>query len=259
MDPDTDPKFNSPFLDPIFDTYSTCLSQALTLSVVSSHFRHVAFCTPDLWKRVPINAGGKIDRVSAAVQHCMLLAPYVKASVREGGLDGEAAFSVIETLLTPEMAQKVMALDLRCSTNPTLWLNKLQVSSFPILDCLIIETGVYGMCREVSIFDIGALNSVTKLILKAPQLGLPVGIPSCVQVLSLNEVPQEVQISILYQCPNLVECFSWYADSYPDSTGFANPLTLKNLKRLNWRTDRGLEITSSVENLQLPALQILVL
>jgi hypothetical protein len=233
MDPDTDPKFDSPFLDPIFDTYSTCLSQALTLSVVSSHFRHVAFCTPDLWKRVPIIAGGKINRVSAAVQHCMLLAPYVKASVREGGLDGEAAFSVIETLLTPEMAQKLMALDLRCSTNPTLWLNKLQVSSFPILECLIIETGVYGMCREVSTFDFGVLNSVTKLILKAPQLGLPVGIPSCVQVLSLNEVPQEVQISILYQCPNLVECFSWYADSYPDSTGFANPLTLKNLKRLN--------------------------
>jgi hypothetical protein len=256
MDPDTDPIFATAELDPQFDTYSACISQALALSAVSTHFRHVAFYTPDLWMRIPMDVTeGKIDRVLSLLQHCIVLAPHVKISIRDGALDEEAAFSVIEALLTPEVTHKVKALELIYYTQVYLWLKKLQASSFPILDCLIISTRPYGMIMGSCYFDLGALNSVTKLCINAPHLQLPIVIPPSVQVLSLYDVRKKVQISILYQCPNLVRCLLWYGDSHPDdSIQFANPLTLEYLQRLRCETG-GLHTISSVQNLRLPSLQ----
>jgi hypothetical protein len=155
------------------------------------------------------------------------------------------------------VTHKVKVLDLRCLAHVSLWLKKLQASSFPILDCLLVSTGAYRSVTGSLGFDLGTLKSVTRLYIDAPNLELPVIVPPFIRTLGLSEVPQKVQISILYQCPNLVNCFSWHDDRRPDSTQFVNPLTLPHLQCLRWRTHCGLETISSVQNLRLPSLQIL--
>jgi hypothetical protein len=259
-----DPGTNSLLAD--IQTYSKCLRQSLILSSVSTHLRQVALGTPELWKRIPLKIFKitLIDRFTSLLGHCTALSPYVGVSVWEVLNEAEAP-RVVETLLTPDIARKIRAFELKhFQDTANIWIKKLQVSS-PMLNTFSItrESPAFKEADdETSLsFDLGSLDTVTRVVIRGPYLVPPINLPPSVQVLRLYNVPKVVQLSLIYQCPNLIECLAnsdedIYADIITPSP-FPDPLALNYLKRLTWPINCGLDTIRFVQNFQLPSLEYL--
>ncbi|EKM75962.1 hypothetical protein AGABI1DRAFT_131682 [Agaricus bisporus var. burnettii JB137-S8] len=95
------------------------LRRALVLSSASSHFRHVAFDTPELWNKIPLykDEGKAIGKVSSLLQHCIARAPNATISVSDKYSDGGGGDlrSAIEILFASDTTRKVKALELYSS------------------------------------------------------------------------------------------------------------------------------------------------
>jgi hypothetical protein len=246
------------FLGP--DPYRLCLRQALVLSSVTTHFRYVAFSTPELWKKIPLalhrtgpEATGK---ASALLQHCTALASNVDVSISDKLKLKRPVRSAIGVLLTPDTVRKIKAFRLYSSHAPKLWIDKLKASSFPMLDTLTLDCQPW---KNVAL-DLGTLNNVTRLVIQNAA-GSTVSsfiIPLSIRHLEIIDVPQQFFVSLLYHCPNLVECISTINYRYLlDGTKFAKPLTLNHLKRLTLDVMILLETGSSAQHFHLPSLEYL--
>lgn len=110
-------------------------------------------------------------------------------------------------------------------------------------------------------FDLSALYTLTRVVVTGTYLALPIILPPSLQVLHLYNVPKAVQLSLVYQCLNLIECLAHNdQDVYTDiatPSPFNRPLTLNHLERLTWAINRGLDTIQSVQNLQLASLAFL--
>jgi hypothetical protein len=184
--------------------YQKCLRQALVLTSVSSPFRYAAFATHDLWMRVPlvIASPEDVEKASSLLRLCTTLAHCVQIFVNETLTDHESARSAIDILLTPDTTLKVKAFHLYESYNSTdLWLSKFQGPSFPILTILNVRAGQMGAITS----DLTTLTSLTQL--RMDSCYSPVIVPPSVQYLASINVSQHSFISLLYQYPNLIECY----------------------------------------------------
>jgi hypothetical protein len=232
--------------------YRECLRLAFVLSSVSTYFRDVALCSPELWKRIPLNIinGEAIGKVSSLLQYCMALAPCVSVSISDA-LEREEACSAAETLFTSDMTRKIKAVELTSPERLDLWITKLKGSSFPMLDTLDI------FCEDVSL-DLRTLNTVTQLRIHELYSDYPITMPPYVRYLDLVSVRPKAIVSILYQCPNLEECFAFeHLFSGDDFAEFNEPLTLGHLKRLTLCFVTVTATSSSAQNLRLPILEYL--
>jgi hypothetical protein len=243
-----------------FNWYEKCRRQAFVLGSVSSHFRHVAFGTPELWKRIPllITNGEAIGKASSLLQHCITLAPSVSISVA-GTLDEEETCSAIDILLTPDTMRKVKSFELYESIHRSdLWIDKFNGSCVPMLDTLRMACD-----QQAFTFDLGMLTTVTRLRIHACYLDLSTILPPSVQYLSISDLPQQMLVSLLYQCPNLVECTIDVNTNIHNGLGadtqFTKPLTFAHLKHLTSTNINAIMMNSSVENLRLPSLEFLEL
>jgi hypothetical protein len=243
------------------DRYDECLRRAFVLKSVSSHFRHVAFGTPELWKRIPllIFHDEAIGKASSLLQFCITLAPSVDISVCLA-VDEEKVRLAFDVLLTPGTMRKVKSLDLSQYYHaPNLWIDKFKGSCCPVLETLSLGLKL----DELLVIDMGTLTTVTRLIIYAPWFDHSFIVPPSVQYLDVNYVSQQVLVSLLYQCPNLVECDVTIdidiEDGFGADTQFTKPLTLPHLKRLSSPPINAIMMNSSVENLRLPSLEYLYL
>ncbi|KAF7783263.1 hypothetical protein Agabi119p4_2639 [Agaricus bisporus var. burnettii] len=238
--------------------YRECLDQALVLSSVTSQFRHIAFGTPELWNRIPlrITKDKTIDNASSMLQHCVARASSVTICVsdRLNYESGGDLHSVIETLLTSETTRKVKAFELYSLYHASSWMSKLDSSSFPMVESLIITCGIGT--KHLSGFDFGTLNNLTQLDIDGTWRDFSLTAPPSVLYLNIYRVPQKMFLSLLYQCPNLVECS---ADTGRELDGppFTKPIILKHLKRLHTGTMNAITRKASLQHLQLPSLESL--
>lgn len=239
---------------------SDCLRQAVILSSVSSHLRRAAFGTPELWKRLPLTMDQPIDALVPLLHHCASHAFFLHISIkRDQDRSNAEVPSNVKILLSSEVSQKLEFLDLHASCVPQLWIPFL--TSFPILKTLIISTELADLRDDSGYmrFDLGALSRLTQIHIEG-MLMESVVLPPSVQVLRLVNVPQDVQVSLLPQCPNLVTCTNLiemdYVYGHPENS-YTKPVILNYLKRLIWPIDSGFESAASVRNVQMPVLEYL--
>ncbi|KAF7783264.1 hypothetical protein Agabi119p4_2640 [Agaricus bisporus var. burnettii] len=242
-----------------FGIHQECLDRALVLSSVTSQFRHIAFGTPELWNRILlcIVEGDPIGKVSSLLQHCIAHASSVTLCVIERHNKSGSDFrSVIETLLTSDTTRKVKAFKLHSLNNVSSWTSKLNSSSFPMVESLIIRCG--SGTQHLSGFDFATLNNLTRLDIDGAWLNVPIIVPPSVRYLNIYKVSHKVFVSLLYQCPNLVECA---ADTIKglDGPPFTEPLILSHLKQLDAGGMNAITTEMSLQYLQLPSLESLEL
>jgi hypothetical protein len=242
-------------------SHEACLRQAFILGSVSSHFRHVALGTPEIWKRIPIviTNGEAIDKASSLLQFCITLAPSVDISVCLA-VDEEKVRLAFDVLLTPDTMRKVKSFTLSQYHSPSnLWIDKFKGSCSPVLNTLSLGLEL----DEASVINMGSLTTVTRLSMCAPLLGHSIIVPPSVQYLDIYYVSQQVLVSLLYQCPNLVELDATIDCDIEDGSDadaqFTEPLTLPHLKTLFSSPVSAFVVESSVENLRLPSLEYLYL
>ncbi|KAF7783247.1 hypothetical protein Agabi119p4_2623 [Agaricus bisporus var. burnettii] len=128
-----------------------------------------------------------------------------------------------------------------------------------MIETLLISCGYEIEALSARDFDFGTLDTVTRLRIYAPApvtLKFPIIVPPSVQYLELSEVPQKVFVSLLYQCPNLVECSADVRKEL-DGPPFTKPLILNHLKRLDTGAMNAIVMSSSVQHLLLPSLEFL--
>jgi hypothetical protein len=247
------------FAYPELHDFQRCIRRAFVLGSVTTHFRRVAHGTPELWTRVPLNLRKPdlqdISRASALLQHCITLAPIINISVYQyHSLHEYKARTIIGVLLTPEAARKIKALMLSgpaCA--PHLWVEKLKGSFVPMLDTLSI--------RNDGSFDLGTLKTVTRLKISDYCRGPSRILPPSLRYLHVDHVSERELISLLTQCPNLVECFALPIHSTfnnpTENSQFNEPLTLSRLERLTFYAPDMIALPSSAENFRLPSLEFL--
>ncbi|EKM81368.1 hypothetical protein AGABI1DRAFT_127374 [Agaricus bisporus var. burnettii JB137-S8] len=195
-----------------------------------------------------------ISDVSSLLQHCIARAQDVTICV----CSGRDGFEYIETLLTLDVTRKVKAFhDLSYESSR---ISKLNRTSFPMIETLLISCGYKIEALSARDFDFGTLDTVTRLRIYAPlapvTLKFPIIVPPSVQYLELSEVPQKVFVPLLYQCPNLVECSADVRKEL-DGPPFTKPLILNHLRRLDTGAMNAIVMSSSVQHLLLPSLEFL--
>jgi hypothetical protein len=239
--------------------YRTRLRQAFVLGSVSSHFRHVAFTTPELWRRICLKIINieAIGRALSLLQHCIALSPSVDICVSEVPFDEEEARSALDILLTQDTTRKIKFFEICSSFHPPdLWTDKFKKVSFPMLDTLSIRLEY----SEPLLLDIQALTNMTRLIIYAPWEEHSIIVPPSIQYLSTRYILEEALVPLLYRCPNLIECditdFADYEDLDADIL-FTRPLILPYLKRLSSPGINVFTSSSCVENIHLPSLEFL--
>jgi hypothetical protein len=240
--------------------YRHCLPRALDLSSVSFHFHHVAFCTPELWQRVPLFLTSRqaVCKASSLLRHCVTVAPMLKITVSET-LVKEEARPAIDILLTPDVTQKIGTFDLYKSIYASdLWIEKLRISSFPMLGTLRIR-----FPPKHRGYNFGALKALTKLSLD--HYGLenilmthPIIVPPTLRYLNSGYCSEEGLLSLLRQTPNLVECVA-KIEVFNGGTRITGPLTLNHLRRLSLLANFRAETRSLAQYLRLPSLEALKL
>ncbi|KAF7783255.1 hypothetical protein Agabi119p4_2631 [Agaricus bisporus var. burnettii] len=243
--------------------YQECLRQAFVLSSVSSHFRHVAFGTSELWDRISLQIveDKAIGNISPLLQHCISCASRnVSLCIfeRRSNEDYRDTRSVIENFITLETTRKVKIFHLHGSTHVWMWIPEINAPSFPMIETLAIT------CEEIKAtdfrkIDFGEMNNLTRLvIIGSDWLDVPIILPPSLQYLGISTVSQKVFVSLLYQCPNLVECS---ADTGRELDGppFTKPLILNHLRRLQTGAMNAITMSSSLQYLQLPSLESLEL
>ncbi|KAF7783249.1 hypothetical protein Agabi119p4_2625 [Agaricus bisporus var. burnettii] len=210
------------------------IRRALVLSSVSSHFRHVAFGTPELWNKIPLRVAEHkaIDNLSL-LQHCIAYASNVTVCVSDKYHNkcGEDVRSVIKTLFTPDTMRKVKKFELWTSNHASLWISNFNSTSFQMIETLIITYKTPQ--RRWPVFDFGTLNNLTRLHMPGSD-HLPITVPPSVQYLYIDKVSLGEFVSLFYQCPNLVECSASVEGGL--YRPFSKPLILKYLKRLDTNT-----------------------
>ncbi|XP_006460519.1 hypothetical protein AGABI2DRAFT_117463 [Agaricus bisporus var. bisporus H97] len=242
--------------------YQGCLGQAFVLSSVSSHFRHVAFGTPELWDRISLQIAEDktIGNISPLLQHCISCAPNISLCISERRSYDDCTTtnirSVIETFITLETTRKVKTFHLHGSTHVSMLLSEINTTSFPMIEALTISGGRgTNYLREL---DFCEMNKLTRLDIGGDWLDFPLFVPPSLQYLHISTVWQKMFVSLLYQCPNLVECSAEIVTEL-DGPPFTKPLILKHLKRLRTGAMNALTMSPSLQHLQLPSLESLVL
>ncbi|EKM81381.1 hypothetical protein AGABI1DRAFT_91089 [Agaricus bisporus var. burnettii JB137-S8] len=238
--------------------YRECLRQAFVLSSVSSHFRHVAFGTSELWDRISLQIAEDevIGNISPLLQHCISCAPKsVSLCIFESrrNEDCRDTRSVIETFITLETTRKVKTLHLHGSTHVWMWIPEFNAASFPMIETLEVS---FGHKADASGFDFGTLDTVTRLRIydAPPTLNFPIIAPPSLQFLEISSVSQTAFLLLLFQCPNLVECYAKIAKDL-DDLPFAKPIILNHLKRLRTKNKNAFAVSSFLQHLRLPSLE----
>lgn len=103
--------------------------------------------------------------------------------------------------------------------------------------------------EHLSGFNFGALNTMTRF--RSFRLSFLHPCNTC-------GVSEEVFASLLYQCPNLVECSARILREFHGLL-FIEPLILNHLQRLDTRATNVITMSSSLRHLQLPSLKFLYL
>lgn len=229
---------------------------AITLSSVSTQWRQIAFATTKLWERLSLQVGegaNNANRVAALLLHYASHANYlyirlsfVKHEPFSGFSPGDIS-ALAEALFSPEITQKVQTLSLYAP--PSGWLPKL--SSFPALTTLALADVTYH--RYPSKLQLESLP-LSRVFLQGDRFELII-LPPSVEVLHLEGTPSILNMALLYQCPNLVECKSISVGrrTFP----FATNLTLGRLKTLIWAFNEGFSKVESIQRLRMPAIESL--
>jgi hypothetical protein len=239
-----------------FRWYRACLSHAFVLRSVSTHFRHVALGTPALWKGVAIYIPNRksVGSSLSLLKHCISLAASVNVSIIDQ-LDEEEACLAIDALFTADTIPKIGAFELMPSAEATtLWIKKLKGSSFPMLDALSMN-----ITPSLN-FDFGSLKTVTRLSLCGTSIHKAIVAPPSLQYLTTTGISIRAMVSLLYQCPKLVEFSAIiYPSHSEEGIKFNKPLTLGQLKRLTIDRIDFATTPPPLPNLRLPSLETLEL
>jgi hypothetical protein len=246
---------------PLVERHQANLRQSITLSAVTTHFRRVAFNTVDLWKTVPVvfTRLSCVADARALLRHCFALTPYINIVVQDLLRERDVPFAA-DILSLSGVTSKVKSFEVY-STTMKHWIASLRRGFFPILDSVSLRPDIgFGelLAKRYSSFDLGSLTSIVRLRIYCfyPCLTLPVVIPPSIQVLHLTNVPEDVKISLLYQCPNLVKCD---IDGYTSAgrVWLSEAPSLTRLKRFVW--DVGPYTREPIQNLHMPSLEYLEL
>jgi hypothetical protein len=242
--------------------------QPVSLSWVSSYWRHVALTTPQLWATVGLALSHRtVHRNVSLLQHHITLTGNLCISVVLSFEEGNAISlpneqgqrmraALTNTLFSSPNALKIGSLWVRCIPND--WLELLKY--LPRLCAL----GINGNCEafktklEVYTHTLHTL-SLSMVDFERSLLKLP----RTIRKLQLWGTSAELNHSLLQNCPNLIECQAfdvsgyWHSENWVPPRFFETPLTLTYLETFTWDICVGIADGSALKTLCLPRLKTL--